>query len=149
MDSEVIRIDALRQFEELHEDVHHGNERPSTSFEMADSKVHAEVVGGHGWGKTKIKVRADIEDVAAYLWNFGGRDNASATVDEEVKEVGRGGCFRKIVKKRLKVDSMHGGNHRDRLFVNEVTLIRVDKDTIVILKTPCEDNGGSKTARSR
>ncbi|GMH93210.1 hypothetical protein TL16_g12563 [Triparma laevis f. inornata] len=73
--------EALVQFEALFEEKK-GWERPSRKFELADSKVQANVVGGKGWGSASMNVRAEME-VAAFFWNFGSRANIEISRDVE------------------------------------------------------------------
>ena len=129
---------ALRQYEDLYEEVP-GCHRPSQGFGMADSMVHAEAVYGHGWGRTRIKARSGLEEVAAFLWWVGGRTNADASENCHIQELEGG--FRQILRQLVKVEGTHGIHHRDRLFVSEMSLVRVDEDTIIILKMPLKDEG--------
>ena len=62
--------EALKRFEDLYSE-RRDCEQPRKDFGLAhESKVHATLFGGHGWGRTSVKVR-DCED----------------------EEKGRGGCL--------------------------------------------------------
>ncbi|GMH55451.1 hypothetical protein TL16_g01910 [Triparma laevis f. inornata] len=133
--------EALAQFEALFEE-REGSERPSRSFGLADSKVQANAVGGKGWGSTSVNVRAEMEEVAAFFWDFDSRANMQISRDVErtfeEDEEGAGG-FKKIVKRHQQISSSHGGQHHDRSFASEMTLKRADDDTIIILMAPLAD----------
>ena len=62
----------------------------------------------------------------------------SDDVERSFKEIEGG--FKKIVKRRQKMDSSHGGHHHDRSFVSEMALQRVNEDTIIILITPLHED---------
>ena len=54
--------EVMARFQELFKE-RHGYGRPSRSFGLDDSKVHAELVGGHAWGSASIAVKAKSEEV--------------------------------------------------------------------------------------
>ncbi|GMH82067.1 hypothetical protein TL16_g09138 [Triparma laevis f. inornata] len=121
--------EALAQFEALFKEKIEW-ERPSRSFGMADSKVNAEAFGGRVWGKTSLNVQADMEEVAAFLWDFGSRANVviSGDVERTFEEVDEGGGFKKVVRRRQQLDSAYAGHHHDRSFERTVNA----KETVAI-----------------
>ncbi|GMH58858.1 hypothetical protein TrLO_g8001 [Triparma laevis f. longispina] len=131
-EEEVGGLEASAQFEALFEE-RQGSERPSRKFELTDSKVQASAVGGKGWGSTRVKVRAEMEEVAAFFWDFGSRANMeiSGDVERTLEEDEEGaGAFKKIVKRRQQMSSSHGSHHRHRKFNSEMKLRRVDREII-------------------
>ncbi|GMH82077.1 hypothetical protein TL16_g09141 [Triparma laevis f. inornata] len=122
--------EALVQFEALFEEKN-GWERSSRSFGLADSKVQVNTVDGKGWGSTCMNFRAEMEEVAAFFWDFGSRANIKISGDVERNleegEEGAGG-FKKIVKRRQEMSSSHGDHHRDRSFTTAIEA----KDTVAI-----------------
>ncbi|GMH73697.1 hypothetical protein TL16_g06259 [Triparma laevis f. inornata] len=135
LEEEAGGAEALAQFEALFEE-RQGWERPSRKFELADTKVQANVVGGKGWGSTSMNVRAEMEEAAAFFWDFGSRANIEISSDVErtvVEDEEGAGGFKRIVKRRQQ--STHGGHHHDRSFASEMKLQRADGDRIFILMT--------------
>ena len=130
------RAEALAQFEALFKE-RPGSERPSRSFTTAGSMVKVEAVSDLAWGATRLDVRASIEEVAAFLWDFGSRANIEISGDVERNfEDDVGGSFKRVVKRSQQLDSMRGSRHRDRTFSSELTLQKVDKNTIILLLNP-------------
>ncbi|GMI18487.1 hypothetical protein TrLO_g14652 [Triparma laevis f. longispina] len=82
--------EALAQFKALFEE-RQGWERPSRSFGLADSKVQANTIGGKGWGITSMKVQAEMEEVAAFFWDFGSRQHGDQQGRRARLGGGRGG----------------------------------------------------------
>ncbi|GMH61523.1 hypothetical protein TrLO_g13384 [Triparma laevis f. longispina] len=80
-------VEALAQFEALSEDKS-GWVRPLRNFGSADSKVQAAMIGGHVWGITSVDVKAEVEEVAAFLWDLKSRANSkiSSDVDRTCQE---------------------------------------------------------------
>eukprot|EP00979_Chaetoceros_neogracilis_P001071 scaffold196_cov225-Chaetoceros_neogracile.AAC.5 len=121
-------------------------ERPSNSFGTADSKVKVEVFGGQAWGMTKLDIRASMEEVAAFLWDFGSRSNMEISgdvernIEEEGEEIGK-----KVVRRRQQLHSKRGIRHRDCVFSSELTLQKADEDTIILNFIPI----GVAACRSR
>jgi len=124
--------EALAQFEALVEE-RPGWERPSRkSFGLADSMVKADK-SGHAWGTTRLDIRASMEEVAAFLWDFGSRSNMEISGDLERSLKGEiKDTDKKVVRRRQKLES----GDRDRNFLSELTLQKVDKDTIIVLLNP-------------
>ncbi|GMH53591.1 hypothetical protein TrLO_g210 [Triparma laevis f. longispina] len=81
-EEEAGEVEALAQVEALFEDKQ-GWERPPRIFGSADSKVQVAAVGGKAWCKTSVKIRTEIEEVAAFLWSFGSRANMEISGDVE------------------------------------------------------------------
>ena len=80
------------------------------------------------------------------MWDLKSRANSKISSDvdrtcEEEKEEADG--FKKIIKRRQHLGSVHGSHHRDRLFINQMTLQRSSSDTILILL----DDPNKKTVR--
>jgi hypothetical protein len=141
--------EALKKFEALFEEKS-GAERPSKEFALADSKVHAQARGGVGWGKTTVLVRAELEEVAAFFWDFNSRANVEISGDVErivggEKEDDDLGIVRKVVSRRRKLESSHRGHHHDRSFDSEMTFHRIDDDTIIINTVPLHDEKKKKS----
>ncbi|GMH61177.1 hypothetical protein TL16_g03202 [Triparma laevis f. inornata] len=127
---------AQEQFEKLFEE-RKGCERPSWRFGMADSLVFAERFGGHAWGRTFITIRAGVEEVAAFIWDYGSRTNMEISKDiERTFEEGEDSGFMKSVTRRHELSSKHGVHHRDRTFASDMTLKRVDCRTIFVHFSP-------------
>ncbi|GMH53091.1 hypothetical protein TL16_g01370 [Triparma laevis f. inornata] len=147
-EEEAGEVEALAQVEALFEDKQ-GWERPPRIFGSADSKVQVAAVGGKAWCKTSVKIRTEIEEVAAFLWSFGSRANMEISGDVErtfeEDEEGAGG-FRKIVKRCQRV-----AHHRDRSFMSEMSLQRADNDTITLKLSPISEKAknGRATERAR
>ncbi|GMH47290.1 hypothetical protein TL16_g00027 [Triparma laevis f. inornata] len=128
---------ALEQFEALFED-RVGSERPSKMFGLADSMVLASIIGGKVWSRTSLVVRAMLEDIAAFFWDFGSRANMeiSGDVERSFEDMEEGGDFKKFVSRRYRLKSKHGTHHRDRSFSSEMSITRTDSDTIIFNYTP-------------
>ncbi|GMI18506.1 hypothetical protein TrLO_g14860 [Triparma laevis f. longispina] len=74
---------AAAQFEALYKE-RKGWEPPSRGFGMAESMVlTAGKISCRGWGRTSVKVRAEMEAVAAFFWDFGSRINMEISDDVE------------------------------------------------------------------
>ncbi|GMH67615.1 hypothetical protein TL16_g04726 [Triparma laevis f. inornata] len=117
--------EALAQFEALFEE-REGWKRPSRSFGKADSKVQVNAVSGKAWGSTSVHVRAELEEAAAFFWDFGSRVNMEISGDVErtfeENENYDEETHKKIVMRRQHLESRHGVHHRDRIFNSEIVL---------------------------
>jgi hypothetical protein len=152
--SETLANNVLTQFDELAIDVK-GWERPSRSYGVADSKVFVETLRGHAWGKTVVKFRAKVEDVAAFFWDYKSRANMEISGDversAEEKDNCEDGAFRMFVKRRQHLENSHGAAHRDRIFASDMTLNRIDDDTFIVLLSdsplagPANGEGGRRS----
>ncbi|GMI16546.1 hypothetical protein TrLO_g10802 [Triparma laevis f. longispina] len=143
----IVSAEALKQIEAIFEE-RPGSMRPSKNFGLADSKVHADVIGGHAWCKTSIKIHAEIEEVAAFFWDFGSRANMENSGDvERTYADDESRDFRKIVTVQRRLEA----GHRDRIFASKMSLEWVDDDTIIVLMLPLEkvDMYKRNTVRAR
>mmetsp|Transcript_14619 Transcript_14619/g.29983 ORF Transcript_14619/g.29983 Transcript_14619/m.29983 type:complete len:1930 (-) Transcript_14619:32-5821(-) len=113
-------------------------ERVRGSFPLAETFFKAQGKG-KGWGKTTIKVRAPIEEVAAFFWDFDSRTHLNTTGDIERVITKRKGEWEISTRRRQKLTSGHGGTHRNREFLNSMKMYRVSKNTIVITLTAQKD----------
>ncbi|GMI09905.1 hypothetical protein TrLO_g15291 [Triparma laevis f. longispina] len=149
----ILAEDAMNTFEKLFKEVK-GSEQPSSSYGMAESKVYASLFGRHAWGRTSLKARATLEDVAAFLWDLDSFANFvihGAGERMNFKDKGEEGFSKRGVVRRQKLD---GSNlHRERLFESEITLSWFDDDTIVIVlqgsDAADEGKGGESSSRRR
>ena len=123
-----------------------GKVKVKSAFPLTKSWVKVEGFG-KGWGLMTTNVMASLEDAAAYFWDFESRAHADITGDTERSVMGRRGEFVKFVRRRQKVESKHGGIHRERTFLNEMTLHVVNANIIVITINPAEDYEGSAPVR--
>ncbi|GMH95050.1 hypothetical protein TL16_g13066 [Triparma laevis f. inornata] len=103
---------------------------------------------------SNVAVSAEVEEVAAFFWDFGSRTNMEISGDVErtfEEDEEEAGGLKKIVKRRHKLESAHGTHHRDRLFVSEMTLTRDLEGNIIILVLTLEDEGrkGGKSVKAR
>jgi len=99
------------------------------------SKTWIKILGaGRGLGKTVVAVRAGLEEVAAYFWDFESRENALVNgglvgvIEEKLRD------FQIIVK-------------RDGSFL--VKLHRVDQDTVVITMEPSDEGSANQDVAVR
>ena len=141
--------EALKKFEALFEEKS-GMERPSKEFAFADSKIHAGLIGGVGWGRSSLPFRAELEEVAAFFWDFSSRSNMEISGDVERTVGGENedddlGIVRNVVSRRRKLESSHRGHHHDRSFDSEMTFHRIDDDTIIINTAPLHDEKKKKS----
>ncbi|GMH91106.1 hypothetical protein TL16_g11959 [Triparma laevis f. inornata] len=136
---------ALDKFEALFEE-RKGFERPSRIIGLADTKLL-----GHGWGSTSVDVRAEMEEVVSFFWDFGSRANMeiSGDVERTFEEDEEGTGLRKVVRRRQQLESTHVTTHRDRIFTSVMTLQKINNDTIVLLLTPIWWKEGEKMVRIR
>ncbi|GMH78176.1 hypothetical protein TrLO_g2562 [Triparma laevis f. longispina] len=114
------------------------SERPPASFGLADSKMLVETSRGCVWGKSTVKVRAGLEEVAASFWDFGSRANMaiSGDIDRSFEEEGGEG-MKMLVRRR---QSIHGGRVGFCTFTSKMELKKVeDGDTIIILVSSLGD----------
>ncbi|GMH76095.1 hypothetical protein TL16_g06968 [Triparma laevis f. inornata] len=139
---------SIAQFENLYVE-RVNSETPSSHFGMADSHVLLNDEGGGGWGRTSVKVRARMEEVAAFFWDYGSRANMHISGDverafeveeEEEEEEGeltvKNGKLRKVVRRSLQLDSSV------YLFVSEMALVKADDKTMILLVTPFKERSG-------
>ena len=100
--------------------------------------VLASIIGGKAWSRTSLVVRAMLEDIAAFFWDFGSRANMeiSGDVERSFEDMEEGGDFKKFVSRRYQLKSKHGAHHRDHSFASEMSITRTDSDTIIFNYTP-------------
>lgn len=146
------RDEVLALFEVLFEE-REGSERPSRIFGKADSMVFAKSICGKGWGRTSLRVRASIEEVAVFFWNFDSRANMenSGDIERTCEEIKGGPSFKMVVTKRHALESAHGAYHRDRIFTSEFTHHRIDADTVDFLVSPSSEEvtGAENSAEAK
>ncbi|GMH79606.1 hypothetical protein TrST_g7877 [Triparma strigata] len=147
--------EALKRFEDLYSE-RRDCEQPRKDFGLAhESKVHATLFGGHGWGRTSVKVRAELTEVAAFLWDFGSRAGMRISADVErtfqTKFVEGELILKKEIQRRQKLESHLGVHHTDRTFNSIMTLTWTSSDTIILSVIPQDEDGNSVrgTARSK
>ncbi|GMI02548.1 hypothetical protein TrVE_jg10594 [Triparma verrucosa] len=141
----------LRRFDEISK-VKSGSEEPANGFGSAFSLVQVSSRGGKGWGSTSIEVEADIEEVAAFLWDFDSRANMQISGDIErrvLRDSVDNNFFKRVVMRRKRLKSSHHGQHSIRRFTNRMTLHKLDADTFVLLLTPIDDNTLKKDPRRK
>ena len=125
---------------------------------MTDKLVHADIMGNHAQGKATVKVQAELEEVAAFIWNFTSRANFEISCDVERSiqkdnddSKSKSDFFKKVVVRCEKVEGAHV-RHRNRLFKSEMTLHKINEDTIIILLSPSgkekEGGGGGKRRKT-
>jgi len=95
---------------------------------------------GMGWGKTSLRVRAELEEAAAFFWDFNSRIHKETTGDQERLVEKSRNEWELVLKRRQKIESKHGSKHRMREFWNTVKLHKVDNDTIVITMEPIKSH---------
>ncbi|GMH94195.1 hypothetical protein TL16_g12834 [Triparma laevis f. inornata] len=140
--------EGMKLFEALSEE-RKGCFRPSRSFGLADSML--ETSGNQAWGRSHLTCRASVEEVAAFLWNFGGRTmkeiNSTIGLETMAEISGGGRGLKKIVEGRqLLLGGASGGNNRSVCtFMSEATLHRYDASTIIILLSPLVAEAKTKT----
>ena len=110
-----------------------GKEKVKSAFLASDTwlKVRGK---GEGWGMTTMKVRASMEELAAFFLDFKSR---ALEVDGRSKEIVWGnekaaGAFETVVRRVEKIESKRGGIHHDREFVSKVRVFKVNTGTIII-----------------
>lgn len=89
-------------------------------------------------------MRTSLEEVAAFIWDFGSRANTELSSDVErtfTEEKKRGG-FEKVVCRCQKMERALGPN---RKFSSLMTLTRCSSNTIIIQLTPTDDIDGART----
>ena len=100
---------------------------------------------GRGWGKTSMKVHAELEEVAAFFWHFESRANIETTCDEERVIESKSGDWDYVVMRRQK----------QRVFRNNMKLYKITNDMIVItmdalaVKEATQETGLSTTGTIR
>ena len=72
----------MAQFEAIYAE-REGWKRPSRSYGKVDNKMHAEVTNGRTWGSSSLQIRGGLEEIAAFLWDFGSRSNMEISGDVE------------------------------------------------------------------
>jgi len=97
-------------------------------------KTMVKIDGDNAWGTTVFTVKCDLEEVAAYFWDFESRASNRSDVRREVLE--KVSDFEIKIRRRQRMDSKHHGHHHDREYMNVMKLIKVDEDTIVIRLVP-------------
>ncbi|GMH77977.1 hypothetical protein TL16_g07607 [Triparma laevis f. inornata] len=141
--------EGFAQFEAMFEEKR-GWERPSRSFGKADSFVKTEILGSHSWGKTTVKIKAEMEEVAAFFWDYGSRAymEVSRDLERTFEENDEGGGFKKHVHRRQKMDSAYS-SYRDRAFASDIALVKVDSETMILLLKPAWSQEESNGARRK
>ena len=114
-----------------------GMESVRGAFPLSQTYVKAEGKG-NGWGKTTLKVRANMEDVAAFLWDFESRCHLATTGDIERRIEKKIGDWEMVVRRVQKIESKHGAKHHNRVYTNIMKLHKVDLNTVVISLKPKE-----------
>ena len=92
--------------------------------------------GGKGTARTKFAVRATLEDVAAYLFDFDSRASSQEFGDLKRTIVERRGNLELLVSRELHVDDKFRGFKQLCEFVNILKLHVVDADTIALTLDP-------------
>ncbi|GMI18146.1 hypothetical protein TrLO_g4614 [Triparma laevis f. longispina] len=103
-----------------------------------ENLVQADLRGGKGWGKTSIEVRAGMEEVAAFFWDFDSRANIEISDNIERRIVNEGD-WKRVVIRMQRLTSKHHGHHSNRRFVNEMTLHKLDDETMLLLARPVDE----------
>mmetsp|Transcript_18700 Transcript_18700/g.38909 ORF Transcript_18700/g.38909 Transcript_18700/m.38909 type:complete len:1880 (-) Transcript_18700:55-5694(-) len=87
---------------------------------------------GKGWGKATARVRASLEETAAFYWDFESRTNRETTGDVDRVVLRTTGAWERVVRRTQRLESAHGGLQRRRNFLSVLKLHRIDEDNIVI-----------------
>ena len=91
---------------------------------------------GTCWGKANFTLRTRLEEAAAHLWDFENRLRPCESISIERKLEKGVGTFSVILKRVEKLESKHGGLHRNREFISKMSMHLVDKDTIFLIIEP-------------
>lgn len=135
-----LAVDSYNNFDENFKDLQ-GMQEVHTAFPLSSTWVKVEG-RGKGWGKMTVSVPIDLENVAAFFWDFESRVHEATTGDvERVVEL-REGDWKMTASRVQKVKSEHHVTHRLRRFLNVVRLRKVDTDTIVITMDPLSQQQG-------
>ena len=116
-----------------------GKVKVKNAFPLAKNWVKVEGFG-KGWGLASVSVTSTLEDAAAFFWDFESRAHTEVTGDTERSVLKRSSDFTKIVRRRQKLESKHGGMHHERVFLNKMSLHIVDENVIVIAMDPIQDH---------
>ena len=119
-----------------------GSEEIKSALGSARSRVLIDA-SRLSWCQTSVQVRANLEEVAAVLWDFDSQSNFEFSGDVERKVetdscdgVNNRGYFEATIERRQKLKSKNFEQHRDRQFTSKFEMHRVDEDIIVLLITP-------------
>jgi hypothetical protein len=108
-----------------------GKQKVKGAFPLSDAWLLLEGKG-KGWGKTTIKVREELEEAAAFFWDFESRINHETTGDFERSVEEKKGKWEVVVSRTKKLEAIH----RPRNFWNLMKLHKINKDMIVITMDP-------------
>lgn len=86
--------------------------------------------GGKGWGRVFTGVRGNLEEVAAFFFDFQSRILSESTGDIE-RVIESDGQWKKTIRRRQHVTSKRRAM-REREFTNIMSLDRIDENTIII-----------------
>ena len=121
------------------------------SFPLADNWIlKTQLKAGKGWGSAEVNVKARLEEVAAFFWNFDSRALLNITKDlsrDKYRKDTPDGTMKQAVKRRVRFKSARHSFFNDRVFQNVMSLHWIDNETIIILLTPLHD-GERKGSRS-
>ena len=112
-----------------------GNERVE-SLTLTLAQAHIKEEGeGKIWGRATLRIKASLEETAAFFWNveseaFKGIDGSERTIEKTGDE------WEVIVRKVQKLESMHKGRHRKRYFKSTMRLLKVDINVYIIKLEP-------------
>ena len=95
-----------------------------------------------------VNVLATFENTVSFFWDFESRAHADVTGDVERRVLETRGNLTKVVLRRQKLDSKHGGKHHEREFVNEMSLHTINDDTIVIVLEPKQSEKNARELKS-
>jgi hypothetical protein len=121
-----------------------GRVKSKTSFPLADTWV--KYLGpGKAWGSAVVLVNAELEEAAAFWWDFVSRVHKSTTGDIARQIIERKGDWeivtRRIQKSEGSISGLtHGRGAKAREFLNLMKLEKSDEDTIIIVMDPFEDS---------
>ena len=123
-----------------------GTVKVSSAFPMA--KSFTKITGvGKAWGTSSMTIRAPLDETTAFFWDFQSRASSDFTGNIQRLVLQKRDEFNIVVQRIQTLESKHGGKHRNREFINDMTLHVVNEDRNVIVMEPVDAReGGSESA---
>lgn len=115
--------------------------KPLHTFGLSKStKIATRILGGIGWGVTRIDMKASLEEAAAFFFDFNSR--ASQEIANDIERMAKKhqedeGCLKSMLKRRVKLRrSKRTGLAQERKFFNQMVVHKIDSDNILVTMLP-------------
>ena len=111
-------------------------------------RLKARRLTSESWGHVSVPVRGNLEEVAAFLWQYDSRAYFGLN-SEDVERTFLGSkltdVFEATIERRQKVTSKHFRHLSDRVFNSKMKMAKIDNNTIVLFSHPLKSESNEET----